>query len=143
MKLYIDGITEYTITNLIQYVGYGGEFKDWVANISKTVPLTQEDINRIIKYIDVNHGIDILNYSIDPTRPMDIVRSLVGTVKDVYKGVIEGDSMISDKDLYTQRMAICRGCPFFDDIETRCTKCSCKLKYKTKLKRGKCPVGKW
>lgn len=43
------------------------------------------------------------------------------------------------------RLAICHSCEFVkgDPPNTKCGKCSCFLKYKTRLIKEKCPLKKW
>ena len=41
-----------------------------------------------------------------------------------------------------RRMQICRDCEFLKNGR-RCAKCGCIMIYKTKLRSGSCPIGKW
>ena len=49
----------------------------------------------------------------------------------------------SDKDLYDERMAICKLCEHFNSKAQKCKKCGCFMRLKTTLLAAKCPVGKW
>ena len=50
----------------------------------------------------------------------------------------------ASKGKAADRMAICQACPHarFRPF-MHCAKCGCVLAWKTKLKAGACPVGKW
>jgi len=52
------------------------------------------------------------------------------------------------KKLSDERLAICEACPESRDLYARgwinyCNICGCMLKVKTRLKKSKCPLGKW
>jgi hypothetical protein len=46
-------------------------------------------------------------------------------------------------DLKEKRLAICKGCDFFNEKKVKCMKCGCFLNYKALLPSSKCPIGKW
>ena len=52
------------------------------------------------------------------------------------------DYMFADPDVVLSRINMCRGCEFLKK-HTRCEKCGCFMKIKTKLAPAKCPIGKW
>ena len=43
---------------------------------------------------------------------------------------------------FKQRWDICKYCEFMD-YSNRCKKCGCFMNIKARLKKAKCPVGKW
>jgi hypothetical protein len=60
--------------------------------------------------------------------------------------IVEGFSNLAldrQKELYSQRMAICKGCQQFDAKLYRCKSCGCFLPAKTRVERELCPEGKW
>jgi|2_EtaG_2_1085320.scaffolds.fasta_scaffold10283_4 hypothetical protein len=48
----------------------------------------------------------------------------------------------ADPDIILDRMRICSKCEFLKKY-TRCEKCGCFMKIKTRLAPVKCPIGKW
>lgn len=42
-----------------------------------------------------------------------------------------------------QRLEICKQCEHLEQQTTRCDKCGCFMKGKTKLPFAKCPIDKW
>jgi len=55
-----------------------------------------------------------------------------------------GGRVLASAELAAERMAICQACEHKRDKPVmHCAKCGCVLALKTKLKIGKCPIGKW
>ena len=52
------------------------------------------------------------------------------------------DYVLADNDIAMYRINICSQCEFLKK-HTRCEKCGCFMKVKTKLGFSKCPIGKW
>ena len=48
----------------------------------------------------------------------------------------------ADRDLALSRIKTCLGCEHLKK-HTRCDKCGCFMKVKTRLAAAKCPIGKW
>jgi len=48
----------------------------------------------------------------------------------------------ADADIVRYRINICQQCPFLKK-HTRCEKCGCFMKVKTRIGSSKCPEGKW
>jgi len=42
-----------------------------------------------------------------------------------------------------RRLALCEGCPLFDEAKRQCSVCECYIDYKIKLRKEVCPAGKW
>ena len=59
------------------------------------------------------------------------------------QSVAAGNALKISKEDADTRLAICKGCEFFNSQQERCGKCGCKMAVKTYLKAEKCPVGKW
>ncbi len=49
---------------------------------------------------------------------------------------------LADEELVQKRLTICNSCDFLL-ITRNCSKCGCFVDAKTKVIRGKCPIGKW
>ena len=70
-------------------------------------------------------------------------KSAWGTVKAVTGFMGSEAKLLSDK-----RLAICADCEHSRDLYSRgwinyCNLCGCMLKVKTRLKKSKCPDGRW
>jgi len=59
------------------------------------------------------------------------------------QSVVAGNALKISSEEAESRLAVCRGCEFFNKEQERCGKCGCKMAVKTYLKAEKCPVGKW
>lgn len=59
------------------------------------------------------------------------------------KSVAAGHHLNTTDEEKNKRMAICKGCEFFDELNNVCNKCGCYLSFKTWLKAEHCPIGKW
>jgi uncharacterized paraquat-inducible protein A len=62
------------------------------------------------------------------------------------RAIIQGhwNALIPDDQvelIAEERMDICRECEFIK--ETKCGKCGCPLRAKTRSMRSKCPIDKW
>jgi hypothetical protein len=68
-----------------------------------------------------------------------MAKNLAGSMKDAAK---DGFTT-NDVDETERRMEICRGCEFYIPDQNRCSKCGCKMAFKSKLRSAHCPVGKW
>ena len=52
------------------------------------------------------------------------------------------DYVLADNDIAMYRINICSQCEFLKK-HTRCEKCGCFMKVKTRLATARCPIGKW
>lgn len=52
-------------------------------------------------------------------------------------------SLIVSEEIQKERLAICRECPKYDDMQHRCKMCGCHLGGKVKFALDSCPLGKW
>jgi hypothetical protein len=59
----------------------------------------------------------------------------------------KGGFQVADEATLASRMAICKGCEFWDQsgfVGTgRCQKCGCSTQAKLRMATSKCPEGKW
>lgn len=78
---------------------------------------------------------------VEPTT-IQKAKNLAGDIKKNTKSVMNGNSLSVDKEVYEERINICKECEFFVD-ENKCTKCGCGMKIKANLAASSCPVGKW
>lgn len=72
-----------------------------------------------------------------------MAKGLLGTAKDVVKGIVHNQGVFVSDEVHTERMRICEGCEFFRQSDRRCSKCGCFMQNKTKLKKAYCPIHKW
>lgn len=69
----------------------------------------------------------------------------VGFLKSMSQEVkarMSGDGVNVSEEERQRRMSICNDCEFFKNGR-RCTKCGCLMGFKTRLRTGACPIGKW
>lgn len=75
---------------------------------------------------------------------IDIFSMAKGFAKAVVnetKAVVRKQPMVETSES-TRRIDICKKCSFFIN-GNKCSKCGCFMKLKTRLRTGKCPIGKW
>lgn len=62
----------------------------------------------------------------------------------VVAAVVKGEAVMVPAEVFAERLAICRACPFNDSPppEIHCTRCGCHT-MKLTLATEWCPVGKW
>ena len=63
-------------------------------------------------------------------------------IKFMWSNILSGFKQVTHEQYY-DRLAICRGCPFFDHAKKRCTDCGCFVKVKAKFKSEDCPQDFW
>ena len=81
----------------------------------------------------------------EPQMPslLEMGKNLVKTATDVAKGVVEVQGLNLSEEDKNKRLSICESCEFYNNAQSRCTKCGCYMAVKTYLKAATCPVGKW
>lgn len=136
-------ITPLVITNLLQYVYYGGSFNDWVEVRIESYNITQSDIKEIKTYIKQTYDLDVDSMDKHKMDMVESVKSIFSTAKGAYNNVLKGKSNKVGDDIVEERMEICKACPYFNKKRNQCGKCSCFLKFKTRLESSKCPINKW
>ena len=63
-------------------------------------------------------------------------------VKFMWSNILSGFKQVTHEQ-YHDRLAMCRGCFFFDPEKKRCTDCGCFVKVKAKFKTEDCPQNFW
>lgn len=66
----------------------------------------------------------------------------INRIQEQAKAEIQRQLMVIP-EVQTERLNICNACPFFQKKSNACGKCGCNMPKKTKLKRFKCPEGKF
>ena len=51
--------------------------------------------------------------------------------------------LLYDTDIIESRLSECQGCEHFKSSTTRCQKCGCFMRFKTRVATARCPIGKW
>jgi hypothetical protein len=78
---------------------------------------------------------------------MEMAFSLNETLTDVLKNAVKTNGIImAPDDIVRKRWELCFSCEHFNNdsvIPSRCMKCGCGMKLKTRLQAAKCPIGKW
>ncbi len=70
-------------------------------------------------------------------------RNLATSAQQAMQGFLQGDDVFVDAFEQQRRYDICQACQFFSRKKSRCAKCGCYLKNKTKWKISTCPIKKW
>lgn len=78
----------------------------------------------------------------DVTQSPGIVARAVSAVVAVVRHVAAGLPK-AGSDEKARRMELCRACPEFDAVKTKCRKCGCWLNLKIPMAGEHCPLGKW
>lgn len=136
-------INDLVITNLVQYLVYGGKFDTWVETRTEILNLSNVDIIEIKLYINKEYGIDVYKINNIDTNLTEAGKSLLDTFKSSIKNIVKGKRIKADKSLAEERMSICKQCPLFNKKTNQCGKCRCYLKNKTSTQTAKCPLNKW
>jgi hypothetical protein len=74
---------------------------------------------------------------------VEMAKNLSASVLNNIKSIAAGNSLSVSEFEANGRLAICKGCEFYNSYQERCSKCGCKMAIKTYLKAEKCPIGKW
>lgn len=54
-----------------------------------------------------------------------------------------GISFLVSDEVYEERLAVCRGCHYYDDSKNECRECGCYLNHKAKDPFASCPIDQW
>jgi len=73
----------------------------------------------------------------------DQIKDLSEIAKDSAKNILSGKDIIASDDIVSARLNLCEVCEFYIKDQSRCKKCGCFMKAKTKMLVAKCPVDKW
>lgn len=84
-------------------------------------------------------------FSIMDTSPSitNQIKDLSEIAKDSVKNILSGKSAIADDNVISFRLNLCEACEFYVKDQSRCKKCGCFMKAKTKMFVAKCPINKW
>lgn len=88
-------------------------------------------------------GIRITVKDTDMPTFTDMAKSLGKTLFKTGLNIISGRSVMASEQIQQDRLDTCMNCDAFDHTSYTCTKCGCKLQYKSALKSTTCPLGKW
>ena len=68
--------------------------------------------------------------------------NLVSSLTKEVKARATGQAKTVSENERSKRLEICAGCEFYTDAG-RCAKCGCFMKFKSRLRTGSCPIGRW
>jgi len=74
-------------------------------------------------------------------RPLTIAKNAAGAAGRVMRAAVNHHAVKVSDEEQARRLSICKGCEWFTG--SRCTKCGCVMRWKTKLATESCPIGKW
>ena len=77
-----------------------------------------------------------------PSR-VAMAKNLSKSLLNTAKAAVSGDKVIASSSLASQRMSICKSCPWFVSRGQRCSKCGCVVPLKAYFEEERCPIGKW
>jgi hypothetical protein len=77
-----------------------------------------------------------------PSR-MTMAKNLSKSLLSTAKAAVSGDKIIASTGLASQRMSICKSCPWFVSKGQRCAKCGCVVPMKVYFEEEECPIKKW
>ena len=72
-----------------------------------------------------------------------MAKNLLGSIKDIAKGAIQGEGLLVEEAIFNERMDICATCPKFVHESARCTECGCFMNKKAMFKKTECPLSLW
>ncbi|MAH47975.1 hypothetical protein CMI37_19290 [Candidatus Pacearchaeota archaeon] len=77
-----------------------------------------------------------------PSR-MAMAKNLSKSLINTAKTAVTGGKVIASTNLASQRMSICKACPWFVAKGQRCSKCGCVVPLKVYFEEEQCPIKKW
>lgn len=100
---------------------------------SSPVSSRKRELNKKIKKTEVTKM---------PSK-FQMAKNLTKSVGNIAKAAIAGEGVVASMSLVSQRMDICKACPWFVSKGQRCAKCGCVIPLKAYFAEEKCPVGRW
>ena len=100
---------------------------------SSPVPSRIREVNKKIKKTEVAKM---------PGK-LEMAKNLAKSASNITKAAIAGEGLVASVDLVSERMNICKACPWFVSKGQRCAKCGCVVPMKAYFSKEKCPVGRW
>jgi hypothetical protein len=74
---------------------------------------------------------------------VSMARTAVAAAAAETKAILQGGAPLADAEV-ERRLSICAApCEHYIAAANRCRACGCFLRFKTALRTGKCPAGKW
>lgn len=70
------------------------------------------------------------------------VAMVTGAMRTALDFAASGFALADDAEL-ERRLAICRGCGWFDPAQERCRACGCFMNGKARIAAAHCPIDKW
>ena len=70
------------------------------------------------------------------------MKDMSDTLADSYSDFAHGKPVFCDASVVQSRMAYCNACEHYTSLKI-CKACKCFIPLKAKLRRTKCPLGKW
>ena len=116
-----------------RYLASSVTYTESVEPESSPVPSRMRELNKKIKKIEVAKM---------PSK-FEMVKNLAKSAGNITKAAIAGEGLVASADLVSERMSICKACPWFVSKGQRCAKCGCVVPLKTYFTKEKCPVGRW
>jgi hypothetical protein len=77
-----------------------------------------------------------------PSR-LAMAKNLSKTLINTAKTAVTGGKVIASTGLASQRMSVCKACPWFVSKGQRCSKCGCVVPLKIYFEEEQCPIKKW
>ena len=75
-------------------------------------------------------------------KPPPLKDQIISFAKAFGGWVKEGAPIVTPQE-YTERLAMCHTCSFYDGAKDRCNQCGCKMQLKARMKTSECPIKKW
>jgi hypothetical protein len=73
----------------------------------------------------------------------DMLKGFIKSGKDIVGGVMAGEGLLVEEEVFNSRMDICKTCPMFVQESSRCLECGCFMRAKAMFKKTYCPLHKW
>jgi hypothetical protein len=100
---------------------------------SSLVPSRVRGVNKKIKKTEVAKM---------PSK-IEMAKNLAKSASNITKAAIAGEGLVASTGLVSERITICKACPWFVSKGQRCSKCGCVVPLKAYFSKEKCPVGRW
>lgn len=65
------------------------------------------------------------------------------SLRQIAKDIVAGKLQLSEEELATERLKLCKECPQMTKLSRQCKLCGCFLDLKVKVLNAQCPMGKW
>ena len=75
-------------------------------------------------------------------KPPPLKDQIINFAKAFGGWVKEGAPIVTPQE-YTERLAMCHTCSFYNGAKDRCNHCGCTMQLKARMQTSECPVKKW